>query len=127
MKNKTTLGIKIIIVFLFIFLIPSIPTVLDELNQLTSINSLLRILDIIFRSFGAIFSIVAIAGLWMMKKYGYHFALFASIFQILLRFLIFVNGAKPNSLSYKFSDMIGIITFLLIIFYLLKNKEKFKS
>lgn len=125
MNKKPTLLVKVIAVFLLIIGIFSI-SVVGEISQLSSIHTLPRILDILFRTVGGILSLVAVVGLWKMRMYGYISALLASFSEILLRLFIFFPHVKPNVLLLKFTNILGIITFLLIIFYFYKNRRKFR-
>jgi hypothetical protein len=132
MSKNFSFGITAIIIFFALIAFYSTISILRELSSLSTIHSIFRIVDILLRSVGLISSVTAIVGLWRMKIYGYYAGVVSCCFEILLRLLIFVPGLKFPSQTYpavdslaKFANVLGIIIFVFVIYYLNKNRTRF--
>ena len=132
MSKKRSFGITAIIILFALIAFYSTISILRELNSLSTIHGIFRIVDILLRSVGLISSVIAIVGLWRIKVYGYYAGIVACCFEILLRLLVFIPGAKFPSQAYpavdslsRFANILGIIIFIFVIYYLNKNRSRF--
>jgi len=125
MTGKPTNTIKVIIFYLIIIIIFSVVGVFQEISDFSSQHTTLRILDTLFRATGGIFSFIGLVGLLKMKKFGYTATLIACVLEIALRSLVYFPNAKVDSSDAHIIDLLAMIPFVLIFFYLYSNRKKF--